>query len=332
MHIHKSANPMTSIAAHPISGPTPQLLTSQTLQQLGLRFGIDYQIDGACAGLAPVAQGSVHDVSLPNSLHLTLSDLQVERTYWSASRRSVPWFICVVLEGHINASVGSQCFALTAGDGLCAHFNPQHSLTVCQPAQPRLRTVNLAVLATHPHGLPLPPAKPLLHHWRLPESLINALRDTIDQPPNASRQLLVWQGLALQLLGHGLPSGPQPPQKAHAEPQRPETRLTPRDRQCLEQLHQRIAEQPMLTYYLHDLARDAAMSPSSLRQKFRACYGYSVFDHLRQCRLAQAYRDLQRGYSVQQTAHACGYRHATNFATAFKRAFGIAPHEVHHRH
>ncbi|OJA05983.1 helix-turn-helix transcriptional regulator [Halomonas sp. QHL1] len=323
---------MTSIAAHPISGPKPQLLTSQTLQQLGLRFGIDYRIDGISAGLAPVAQGSVHDVSLPDSLHLTLSDLQVERTYWSASRQSVPWFISVVLEGHITASLDSQCFALTAGDGLCAHFNYQHSLTVCQPAQSRLRTVNLAVLATQPHGLPLPPAKPLLHHWRLPESLINALRATIDHPASACRQPLVWQGLALQLLGHGLPLGPQPTLAAYSASQRPKTRLTPRDRQCLEQLHQRIADQPTLTYCLNDLAHDAAMSPSSLRQKFRACYGYSVFDHLRQCRLVLAYRDLQRGYSVQQTAHACGYRHATNFATAFKRAFGIAPHEVLNRH
>lgn len=319
---------MTSTATLSLSSPTPDVLTSQALKQLGVRFGIDYRFDGLSAGMAPVAQGCVHDVSLPRSLHLTLSDLKVERTYWSASRQSVPWFISVVLDGHINATVGTQGFALTAGDGLCAHFNPQHSLTVCQPAQPRLRTVNLAVLATQPHNLPKSPDEPLLqHYWRLPDSLTQALRDAIEQPPSACRQLLVWQGLALQLLGHGLP----PEATYNSVPQCTETRLTQRDRQCLTQLHQRIANQPAQTYCLNDLARDAAMSPSSLRQKFRARYGYSVFDHLRQCRLAKAYCDLQRGYSVQQTAHACGYRHATNFATAFKRAFGIAPHEVHHR-
>ncbi|TVP52526.1 MAG: AraC family transcriptional regulator [Halomonas sp.] len=316
---------MTSIATHPLSSPTPHVLTSQALMQLGMRFGIDYRFDGPGSGVAPIAHGSVHDVSLPRSLHLTLSDLQVERTYWSASRQSVPWFISVVLDGHITATVGTQCVTLTAGDGLCAHFNPQYSLTVCQPAQPRLRTVNLAVLATEPHALPKPSAGPLLHYWRLPEALTHALHDTIDQPPSACRQPLVWQGLALQLLGHGLPSEAT----QSSLPERPETRLTHRDRQCLTRLHQRIADQPAQPYCLNHLAREAAMSPSSLRQKFRACYGYSVFDHLRQCRLAKAYRDLQRGFSVQQTAHACGYRHATNFATAFKRAFGIAPHEVH---
>lgn len=321
---------MTLSSSYLPSGQPSQILTSQTLQQLGLRFGIDYRVEGICAdeGLAPVAQGSVHDVSLSSALHITLSDLQVEHTYWSASRQSVPWFISVVLEGHINATVGAQCFALTAGDGLCTHFNHKQSLIVCQHAQPRLRTVNLAVLATELHALPKPPPEPLLHFWRLPDALTHALRDTIDRPPSTSRQSLVWQGLALQLLGHGLP---QNQLMTSAATFHPEHRLTSREQQWLTRLHQRITDQPMTQYCLTDLAREAAMSPSSLRQKFRVYYGYPLFEHLRQCRLAQAYRDLQRGLSVQQAAHACGYRHATNFATAFKRTFGIAPHEVFNR-
>lgn len=323
---------MNTLAAHQPTGQITHTLTSQSLEQLGLRFGIDYRIEGMCANVVPVAHGSVHDVSLSPSLHLTLSDLQVERSYWSTSRQSVPWFISVVVEGHITAKVGSECFALTAGDGLCAHFSPQHSLTVYQPAQARLRTVNLAVLATEPHGLPLSPAAPLLHRWRLPEALLLALRANIDQPTSACRQPLVWQGLALQLLGHGLPADPLSLLAARPTSYHCETRLTPRDRDCLAKLHQQIADQPMKNYCLDGLARDVAMSPSSLRQKFRAYYGYSLFEHLRQCRLTQAYHDLQRGYSVQQAAHASGYRHATNFATAFKRAFGMAPHDVFKRY
>lgn len=319
---------MKTLAAHSPADQTQHTLTSKSLEQLGLRFGIDYRIEGVCAKITPVAHGGVHDVSLSQSLHLTLSDLQVERSYWSASRQSVPWFISVVLEGHITATVGAQCYALTAGDGLCAHFNSQHSLTVYQPSQPRLRTVNLAVLATESHGLPLSPTAPLLHRWRPPESLLAALRANIDQPSSACRQPLVWQGLALQLLGHGLPDDQL---AARSTSYHRETRLTPRDRASLEQVHQQIANQPMNDYCLNGLSRNAAMSPSSLRQKFRTYYGYSLFEHLRQCRLTQAYRDLQRGYSVQQAAHASGYRHATNFSTAFKRTFGVAPHRVINR-
>lgn len=67
------------------------------------------------------------------------------------------------------------------------------------------------------------------------------------------------------------------------------------------------------------------MSPSSLRSKFRQRYGCTLFDYLRDCRLALARRYLLEGHSVQQAAWMCGYQHATNFATAFRRHYGISP-------
>lgn len=70
------------------------------------------------------------------------------------------------------------------------------------------------------------------------------------------------------------------------------------------------------------------MSPSGLRSKFRATYGLSVFGYLRKCRLNLAWHYLEQGYSVQQAAHRSGYRHATNFATAFRRQFGVSPKNV----
>ena len=72
----------------------------------------------------------------------------------------------------------------------------------------------------------------------------------------------------------------------------------------------------------------AAMSPSSLRSKFRQRYGCTLFDYLRDCRLALARRYLLEGHSVQQAAWMCGYQHATNFATAFRRPYGISPGDV----
>ena len=70
------------------------------------------------------------------------------------------------------------------------------------------------------------------------------------------------------------------------------------------------------------------MSPSSLRSKFRQRYGCTLFDYLRNCRLALARRYLLEGHSVQQAAWMCGYQHATNFATAFRRHYGISPGDV----
>ncbi|WNL39152.1 helix-turn-helix domain-containing protein [Halomonas sp. PAMB 3232] len=298
-------------------------ITPHTLAQWGQRFGIRYRIDdapGAAApgAAAPVARGEVHDVRLFDSLHLTLSDLEVERGYTSSSIQGVPWFVSVVLEGEVSLTLGQQTLALGAGDGFCAHFDAARPLIVHQPRQRRLKTVNLAVLATAPFALPTPTSTSALHGWALPPPLYQTLTQAAGEPASVWRQRLVWQGLALQLLGNALPESDET-----AAPQ-----LSRRDRACLSALHERIRRDPGAEYCLSALARDAAMSTSSLRQKFRQLYGDTLFTHVRRCRLDQARRYLEQGVSIQQTAHACGFKHATNFATAFKRAFGVTPHDV----
>lgn len=129
-----------------------------------------------------------------------------------------------------------------------------------------------------------------------------------------SRKLLL-EGLMYQLLGHGLNQRQQPC------PSRPEHARLERVRSLLEQ-------SPERDHTLAQLAALAAMSPSSLRSKFRQRYGCTLFDYLRNCRLALARRYLLEGHSVQQAAWMCGYQHATNFATAFRRHYGISPGDV----
>ena len=294
-------------------------ITSHWLAQLGQRFGIHYHFESSDMPRQPVATGHVHDVRLPQGMHLTLSDLDVKRGYTSTSYQSVPWFLSVILEGTVHLQLGKQQRLLQAGEGVCTHFDARHPLTVHHPVQTRLRTVNIAILNTAPLGLPHPPDASYLHCWTLPQALCETLCTISEQPPLLWRQALVWQGLALQLIGLGLPERPTtlPEHK----------RLSTRDRHCLTALHSRIAQHPAEPYSLTALAKEAAMSPSSLRQKFRACYGCTLFDYIRQVRLQQGYEALQRGESVQQAAHHCGYRHASNFSSAFKRHFGFSPHE-----
>ena len=52
-----------------------------------------------------------------------------------------------------------------------------------------------------------------------------------------------------------------------------------------------------------------------------------MFSWLRE-RLEVARQHLAQGWSVQQAAHFVGYRHATNFATAFRERYGVAPSEL----
>lgn len=298
----------------------PSDITPHFLAQLGQRFGIHYLVDQGLSPHQAVATGHVQDARLSPALHLTLSDLQVHRGYRSTSCHSVPWFISVILEGHIALQYEQQRLTLHAGESVCVHLNGRHPLQVHQPAQPRLRTINLAVLATTPLGLVAPPTMPTLHVWQLPMALMSTLCTMTEQSLAHWRQALVWQGIALQLIGQGLPD--------HGVAPLASSGLSTRDHQRLAALRTRIAQHPAAHYRLSELAKEVAMSPSSLRQKFHACFGCSLFDYIRQVRLKQAYEALLRGESVQQVAYRCGYRHASNFSTAFKRHFGFTPHEL----
>lgn len=127
-------------------------------------------------------------------------------------------------------------------------------------------------------------------------------------------------GIMLQLLGYAL-NLCQPAKQKRGLPVTGEY-------QRLELIRRLLEQTPEKAYTLNELARRAAMSPSSLRCKFRHAYGCTVFDYLRDCRLARARRYLMEGYSVQQAAWMSGYQHATNFATAFRRRYGCSPGEL----
>lgn len=308
-------------------------LTTHDLLALGQRFGIDYRFPEA-SGHSPsyVARGRVMEVEVAPTLRVTHSELDVLQPYASTSRRASPWFLSVILEGCIQVRLGHQSFQLQAGNAFSAHFNEQSGLDVFQPAPQRLRILNVSFLAPtapctfSPINVALP-AKPMLHTWQVPQPLHQSLEAALASNELAERQRLLWQGLAFQLLAHGLPDEcleRHSEEKAVSCP----SGISHRDHQCLERLRQQLADSPHQDYRLAQLAKEAAMSSSSLRTKFQRCYGCSIFDYLRRCRLEHAKAYLRNGYSVQQAAHACGYGHATNFATAFKRAFGIAPHQL----
>ena len=79
---------------------------------------------------------------------------------------------------------------------------------------------------------------------------------------------------------------------------------------------------------LEEIARQVGTNPCSLQQDFRAATGQTVFDYLRQNRLLRARQALeQEGRSIGEAADIAGYSSAANFATAFKRHFGITPRQ-----
>ncbi len=101
--------------------------------------------------------------------------------------------------------------------------------------------------------------------------------------------------------------------------------LVPRD---VERLHavrdilgQRLQHPPTLP----ELARLAGTNVNKLTTGFRKLYGCSVYDFVREQRLALAYRLIATGQaSAAEAAEACGYT-ASHFTKAFRKRFGVTP-------
>lgn len=75
-----------------------------------------------------------------------------------------------------------------------------------------------------------------------------------------------------------------------------------------------------------DLARRAGSSRRSFNVRFRAVYGVSAIDYVRNSRLEAAREALvHQQLSVAEAAYHVGYSSPANFATAFRKRFGFAP-------
>ncbi|AZC27227.1 helix-turn-helix transcriptional regulator [Pseudomonas sessilinigenes] len=296
-------------------------------RQLGERHAVHYSLPGLSVEHDDIClmQGLITEHRLPGGLVLVNSDVLPFHSYRVDSLRMPCLSLALVLEGRAalsftreQALLPGHCIAT-----LCADDRP---LSALHFAGPRLRGLNLAL--NSPEDLPDAQLAQRLHDalrrggsqmtcHSLPLHVRQAIDDLGNGRWHGSLQQLLCQGVALQLLAHtlaGLSAG--------------ETQggaLTPRDRQLLERVRERLYQAPGEEHSLTELAQLACMSSSSLRSKFRAAYGQTVFGYLRGRRLDVAYAQLQQGWSVQQAAHFVGYRHASNFTTAFRQRFGIAP-------
>jgi AraC-like DNA-binding protein len=79
---------------------------------------------------------------------------------------------------------------------------------------------------------------------------------------------------------------------------------------------------------LADIALELGLHENTLQRRFREAHGCTVFDYLRRRRLEQARAALRDGATVTDAAFAAGYGSPANFATAFKRMFGLPPSSV----
>ncbi|WP_323751224.1 helix-turn-helix transcriptional regulator [Marinobacter sp.] len=300
-------------------------------QAIGEKFDIDYRFPNisrtrADADQTIIAEGKISEHALSSGFRYTFSRLSIRKPYESVSLGHAPLLILLVLEGRVRLKIGALEKELEPGSAVTMQLHPEYPLQATQMSQQSLNTVTLAF---DPKGTDVGRAAPPtllrllsqvqepIHTWRLPDFLIEQLSNGFPSELPGLQQSLLLEGLALQLTGMGIPEDSA--REHGAEP------ISSPQRERLELVRQKLEFAPHHSYRFSELARIAAMSPSSLRTKFRATYGLSPFDYLRRYRLELARQYLSQGFSVQQTAHKVGYRHSTNFATAFRREFGISP-------
>lgn len=77
------------------------------------------------------------------------------------------------------------------------------------------------------------------------------------------------------------------------------------------------------------LADFSAMSTSSLQHKFKQVLGTSIRSYIRRRRLFIAKQQLELGLvTISKAAYNAGYRHPSNFTSAFKKTFGLPPQDI----
>lgn len=79
---------------------------------------------------------------------------------------------------------------------------------------------------------------------------------------------------------------------------------------------------------LLELARLAGINDFKLKKGFKACFGTTVFEHVRATRLEQAMALLRGGSNVTEAALSVGYSNPSAFAQQFFRRYGIKPSAV----
>lgn len=80
---------------------------------------------------------------------------------------------------------------------------------------------------------------------------------------------------------------------------------------------------------IDELSRISAMSPTKLKNDFKALYGLPIYEYYQKNRMIKAKSLLMLGkYSIKEVGIMVGYSNLSHFANTFKKEFGHLPSEL----
>lgn len=156
-----------------------------------------------------------------------------------------------------------------------------------------------------------------------------ALAEQLLRPPELvpPLQAIYLESRALDLLGEALRSVADPVADGLREV--PETGLSAREYARMRELREFLSSESALHLSLEDVAGRMGLTANTMQRQFRAAYGVTAFAYWREIRMQRARQSLeQEAASIKQAAFLAGYTTPANFATAYKRRFGVTPREA----
>lgn len=335
------ANPPESFVLRPEETPADAQLGLRDLTRNLHLLGADYRVVAtrSPAAESPVLRGSVDTQELRPGLVLYRTLVQDLCSMRTSNLLHPGLKLCMLLSGRSELAYGSRHFELGPGAA-------QGEAALVSLAEPdrfvrewrRGRSERKVTLTLRPEWVMAAGIEDAAVHrfcrqhlavapWR-PSARALALADQLSSPPPLAPglQRLWLESRCLDIVVEALGSVAQPAGDTHAPG------LGARNHRRLRALRDFLDSGAADGLTLGAIARQVGMSAAHLQRHFPQVAGTSVIDYLRQCRLLRARDALERGEAdVAAAAHIAGYTSAANFATAFRRHFGITPRQARQR-
>lgn len=98
--------------------------------------------------------------------------------------------------------------------------------------------------------------------------------------------------------------------------------------ECAKQVAERMVRDLTVHYTIDELAQEAGLSATALKNCFKGVYGSSIYAYLREYRLQTAQKLLaETDASVAEIARRVGYENPNKFSSAFRAKTGMTPTE-----
>lgn len=317
-----------------------QVITRRMLSSLSCPPGHGYAIAAPSIGANDTAiQGQVDNYHFPSGLRVHATDtLEVHdlQTYVDVMPEVS---LVIFLEGTASKEIDGTRFKLGSDTGPAGHIWSINKPAHCRRLSKKGTHIR-KVLVSFPHEwlqkhlpddgrseakiLRFLKSEPARLDW-VPSKRALALCEQILKPHAGPKLLqhLAIESKAIEIVAEALSalSDLEPDEQT----QEPTHRNITRARTVRTFLSAHIEDDLSLS----EIARAVGMSVESMQRAFKAAYGTTVVDFIRDARLHLAREAIEKdGISVSEAAYRAGYTSPANFSTAFKRVFGLTPSQA----